>query len=448
MSSETVWQRFPETQQTVQNLVDRLRQRSSAIDRFAQQLLSETGTRIFDWIDSLVIHPDNWPADQAVQLGFAGTDASHGRIWRHSDGLFPVIVETDSASEGMWLRTDSVIEFALAMDAQSNPITGPPGASIRKVCVADDGDIEFGAIERHGDRGFDTQPQLVSNDLLTEWSERFVLRRRDGQSLEERFQRLDALLSEAIDQLGRDRACDLFFQTERHYWERRNTAARIQRARQDRLGLGWSNHDHHTYRSSRECFANLISILERLGLECRERFYAGREAGWGAQVLEQPACRVVVFADVDLSADEVSGDFAHEPLAPADALGTVGLWCRLHGEALFEAGMHHLECQFAFAEQRRQMEQLGVGVMNPFTDFSYLKQAFTKGERWVVAEERIAALQREGHLDAEQAAQMRQHGAVGSHLEILMREEGFKGFNQTGISDIIRKTDPRTLTQP
>ena len=34
-------------------------------------------------------------------------------------------------------------------------------------------------------------------------------------------------------------------------------------------------------------------------------------------------------------------------------------------------------------------------------------------------------------------------GAIGSHLENLERNEGFKGFNQTGVSEIIAATDPR-----
>ena len=28
----------------------------------------------------------------------------------------------------------------------------------------------------------------------------------------------------------------------------------------------------------------------------------------------------------------MTGDFAHEPLPPESRLGTVGLWCKLHGE--------------------------------------------------------------------------------------------------------------------
>ena len=85
--------------------------------------------------------------------------------------------------------------------------------------------------------------------------------------------------------------------------------------------------------------ARLIALLEDLGFVCRERFYAGREAGWGAQVLEQEESEVVVFADVDLSAEEVSDDFAHAPLSPQEHFGTVGLWCLLHGEAFFEPGI-------------------------------------------------------------------------------------------------------------
>ena len=133
----------------------------------------------------------------------------------------------------------------------------------------------------------------------------------------------------AIEDLGVDRACDLFFAAEREYWQRRNRAAQVQKARQDRLGIGWANHDHHTYRSSREHFARLISVFEKLGFHCRERFYAGRQAGWGAQVLEQPNAGIVIFADVDLSPDELLIDFAHEPLPEREQLG--------HGRPLVRA---------------------------------------------------------------------------------------------------------------
>ena len=161
-----------------------------------------------------------------------------------------------------------------------------------------------------------------------------------------------SLFKAAAKDLGTDWACDLFFAAEREYWQNRNHAGAVQYERQNRLGLGWANHDHHTYRSSRAAFPHLIATLELMGFQCRERFYAGREAGWGAQVIEQPQARVVIFADVDLSPEEVADDFAHQPLPDRDHLGTVGLWCELHGEAFLQAGMHHLEAQFDFDAAR------------------------------------------------------------------------------------------------
>ena len=121
------------------------------------------------------------------------------------------------------------------------------------------------------------------------------------------------------------------------------------------------------------------------------------------------------------------------------------LWCGLHGEALFEAGMHHLECQFDFDGARSQLEAYGVKSMKPFTDFPFLRQCFTEGERWSVCPRKIQALLTAGLITPEQAEKFRTEGAVGSHLEILERNDGYRGFNQTGINDIIRKTDPRFL---
>ena len=160
--------------------------------------------------------------------------------------------------------------------------------------------------------------------------------------------------------------------------------------------------------------------------------------------MEQPNTGIIIFADVDLSPQELSNDFAHEPMPQRQQLGTVGLWCALHGEAFLEAGMHHLECQFDFEALKQQMEEsAGIRVMKPFTDFPHLRQAFTEGERWPVAEQRIEKLLKAAQITAQQAEQFRAQGAIGSHLENLERNQGFKGFNQNGVSEIIAKTDPR-----
>jgi len=144
-----------------------------------------------------------------------------------------------------------------------------------------------------------------------------------------------------------------------------------------------------------------------------------------------------------VSPGEVGGNFAHEALEERKELGTVGLWCGLHGESILQAGMHHLECQFDHQLLRDQLETAGIRTMAPFTEFRFLRQAFTEGEHWAVADDRIDALLSRGLITQAQANDFRMNGAVGSHLENLERNDGYKGFNQQGVSDIISRTDPR-----
>ncbi len=124
--------------------------------------------------------------------------------------------------------------------------------------------------------------------------------------------------------MGQGRAASLFLEVEREFWQSKNQAGQIQKKRQDALGLGWANHDHHTFRCTRIGFKKLVNLFEELGFYCRERYYAGKEAGWGAQIMEQRDAFVVVFLDVDLSPDEIAIDFAHAELPERKELGTIG----------------------------------------------------------------------------------------------------------------------------
>ena len=97
--------------------------------------------------------------------------------------------------------------------------------------------------------------------------------------------------------------------------------------------------------------------------------------------------------------------------------------------------------QDALASQLKA--EAGIGMMKPFSDFDYLKQQFTQGECWPVDRGRVERLLASGQITATQAEQFLRDGAIGSHLENLERNDGFKGFNQSGIDAIISETDPR-----
>ncbi len=411
---------------------------------FADRLHRQAGVRFRDLVDTVFLAEGHRHLETALAAGWEPVGDRDGfAIYDQPRGIFPTIaVGKPTAGVAIELKVESVADF-LAANSVSRSIDGRPFAPYRRAIVAADGRSSLSVAERHGTRGYSTADGPGAVDVVAVF-EAFRTRPRDFDDPAEGFAEANRRIDDGIARIGRDSTCDLFFAAEREYWTRRNRAALAQKSRQDRLGIGWANHDHHTYRSSRESFATLVRVWEKLGLSCRERFYAGLAAGWGAQVMEQPITRIVTFNDVDLSPEELIGDFSHDGLASRGDLATIGLWCGLHGEAFLQAGMHHLECVFDFDSLKEQFErEHGIRTMKPFTDFAHLRQAFTEGERWKVVDERIDRLVNSGRITPEQAEKFRTEGAIGSHLENLERNDGFKGFNQDGVSEIIAATDPR-----
>lgn len=444
------WQPQPEAGLAVQELLQAFLGRIDDLGKLESQMLRHTGTRLGDWVDHFDLSSSfagsgDW-INRLLQVGYCRVETASSEVYEHSEGLFPIIQISEEPKCRLGIHVESVVDFLFAHKIQT-PVIGRPLAAKRIAKVFECGEFEVWVIERHGVQCWnDPSPNPSGVEFerkMMEMREVFCLRNRLFDCASDGFGHALELIHKSIEVMGAGRSCDLFFEAERLYWQSRNRAARIQKSRQDQLGLGWGNHDHHTYRSSRDCFAQLVSVLETLGFICRERFYAGPDAGWGAQVLEQPDCGIVVFADVDLSEEELVGDFAHEGLANGDSLGTVGLWCRLHGESFLDAGMHHLECQFNYQAARKALNADGIQCMDAFTNFDYLKQCFTEPEIWPVDPLRVERLKTEQMISENEAAGFLENGAVGSHLEVLERNDGYKGFNQSGVSKIISKTDPR-----
>ena len=448
------WSPQPEAQAVVDELLAAFLRRCPRADTLATRMKDGAGTRFKDWVDSIYIPAKDTELIARIEaVGFERTDlavsCSLQAVYRNTKGLFPEIVTHDDDKLNVALKIERVADFMArqGVEITTETTSGVPGDPVRWTQAFPGDHAELWGIERHGvDHFGEANTTDETRTKAAYHLERLRTRPRHiapGQE-EAGFASIHERLDAAIADLGRDWTCDLFFQAERDYWMSRNRAGRVQYARQNAMGLGWANHDHHTFRCSRAHYPKVIAVLEKLGFFLREKFYAGGEAGWGAQVLEQPVTKIVIFADVDMRPDEVTGDFPHDGFGPKDDYGTVGLWVALHGESMLNAGMHHLECQFDWHALTNQLDkEAGIGMMAPFTTFPFLRQAFTEGERWAVAPERLDKLVSEGHISSEQAAKMREHGAIGSHLENLERNDGFKGFNQHGVSDIISRTDAR-----
>jgi hypothetical protein len=425
--------------------IDDFMAHNSFAQQLAERMRTETGTDFFEWIDHLTLSAENEKA--LLDLGFVHdfVETAPGEIaLHHPRATLPrVLIKKEHNRPVLALRPEFVADFVAALSLPG-PIEGAPCSRLRRVVVSDENGARLEAVERNAYRGFVPGP-FHATDLknFIQARELWRTRRRRCPSDDEGVKAAGQVLARSVELAGRDLSCQFFFEEERRYWESRNRAARVQKRRQDAMGLGWGNHDHHTFRCSRRHFVDLIEFLLQLGFVKRERFYAGAEAGWGAQIAEQPSLGLIVFADVDLLPEETEVDFSRIRLAPAPRLGTVGLWVGLHGESFLEAGMHHLEARCDFDLLRAQLEKQGVATMKPFSDFEFLRQAFTEGERWPVDRERLKKLVHEGLVTSEQFEKFLKEGALGSHFETLQRRGGFKGFNQKSVSVVISATDPR-----
>lgn len=445
----TKWECQPKAEALILRILEETCRENPYIGEFQQQLHQHTSTRLFDWLDHVIVGFSPSIEKDLEETGFISDHATPSyRMFFHPGAQLPrvVVMDHDRPIVGVAVKVESIADF-LMVRGMSGWIEGTPLSGYRRCCVSTDNEISLWVVERRGTHTM--EPTYTGEGYVERYleaTEKWQCRPRDLEDEEEAISQAILVTEEMVNMVGEDLAAWVVLECERKYWQSRNHTGQIQKGRQDSLGMGWANHDHHTFRSSRKNFPQIVRLFEMLGFHCRERFYAGEEAGWGAQVMENPRCGMVLFLDLDLAPNEFDIDFAHHPIPELQHLGTVGLWCALHGDSILKAGMHHLEAQFMFEDLADDLAHHGVSMMEPFSFFPYLKQAFTHGEIWRVDPKKVDRLAKKGKITHEEADKFLKYGAVGSHMENLQRREGYKGFNQKNVSYIIQKTDPRTFT--
>jgi len=440
------WPRCPDAAEYFTSLFRAFASHNPDVAQLADRLVEQAGVSMLTLVDHWVVPNTPSLTDELTTIGLRlQTSADGDEYWAHPAARLPRL-RISNADDGVRLAiaVEDLRHFADCHDFPIRGQYGDPDSGYEEIRIPQPAG-ELAVIVRNGYSGF-RPGRLTASDQRAILNARAAIRSRprtgDESSVASKTAELMRSLSESVEM---DRLVDELFHVERDYYMARNSAARKQYERQQNLGIGWANHDHHTFRSARDGFRALVNLWLQVGFEPREKFYAGAEAGWGAQIFEHPVSRVILFCDVDMAPEEIDIEYSRHDLQPLPKLGTIGLWCGLHGSSICEAGLHHLEAEFDFARERSQLVAEGIGVMSPFTDLPMLKQAFTEAETWSVDPSRANRLYDRGLITLEQRDQFMERGAHGSHLEILQRWDGFKGFNKTGIDAIIQQTDARNV---
>ena len=407
------------------------------LSKFSKELLDCTAVRLRDLVDHISFSDVEVESD----LHKLGWKPFGEGIFENESGFFPAFIRSTSAE--LWFRVEDVANF-LNVRGIHSPISGVEFGRCRKAIIFVAGSLKVGVIERNGYRDYGVP--FVTNDEIKSAKlhlQVFRSRRRQFDTIEQGLAHTERLIDQSVLEIGSDWSCDLWLRAEREYWMRNCAAGRLQKIRQDAIGIGWANIDHHTYDGSRKHFRHTIRILKKLGYQLREMLYAGELAGWGSQVLWQPAIRSTVFADVDLAPNELTIDFAHEVLTNLSKHRRAGLLSELLGESILEAGLNHVAGLFSQSHFRDQAGKSGIEMMKPFTDWPHLYQELTTGDWAAVDPNRVDILLASGHIEIDEAEKLSLQGSIVTHFENIERNDGFKGFNRDGIDGVLKKLDPR-----
>ncbi len=264
------WPLAYEAEALLSRFINAFLEKNTAARRFARRMRDETGTEFFEWTDHLVVSQNHEPAlrDAGFLPGACDAPVDH-TVYAHPHALLPralvsVKAKTSDTPSALAVRPEFLGDFMQRNGLPGEP-AGAPGAGYRVITVARENGAHFQAVERLGYRGFLVkEPRPGFAEALLKARELWRARKRDFAGDDEAVRHAFEVQQRCIALVGVDVACELYFAEEREFWMFRNRAGRVQQRRQDRLGLGWANHDHHTFRCSRRYFPDLVKFMENL----------------------------------------------------------------------------------------------------------------------------------------------------------------------------------------
>ena len=195
--------------------------------------------------------------------------------------------------------------------------------------------------------------------------------------------RLHFLAKNLVETLGQDLATWVVMKAEESYWESKCFSAQIQGLRQSRLGLGWSNHLYHVFRSSRSLFPMLVRICETLGFSIQGASSAGVKEQWAVLCLRNFQAGFNLLIEVDAHPEELTESFGHTPLQDLTMEGPIDKWCRIHGDSILLGGMHHLAIRVMPSELTKATQAYNIKFDTLSPSSIYPFQYFTKEEECV-----------------------------------------------------------------
>ena len=222
------WPLANEAEAFLRNRIESFLVQNTFARRLAERMRDETGTDFFEWVDHLALSPDDESALAAV--GFvrdAQAETPNGEVvYEHPKAILPRVL-LSTGMPRVAVRPEFVADFIASHSLTTEP-EGEPCSRYRLVLVSEEGGTRLEAVERRAYRGF-VPAALKAGELssIVKARELWRTRPRVCATEAEGFDIARKILERVVGLVGRDLACQFFFEAERVYWESRNRAARI-----------------------------------------------------------------------------------------------------------------------------------------------------------------------------------------------------------------------------
>ncbi len=435
MPSEFDWKTYPETDVLIEQHIEEACAANEDIRAFSTRISALTATSFKEWVESITL--SGALLYELERLGFVLQKTFYGqKLFVHPRGSFPalrVFPGPVPVVRALTLKVESLSVFRF-LSGYYGEVDGTPGSNYSRIMLSDRGGILLFAAEKNGDVWM---PEDLDSEGLMDLEQAHSLmnqRRRFFEAGEDGWKYTERLMDRVTSLVGRDRCASLFLEYERRYWEARNSTARFLKARQDTMGLGWGNHDHHAFRSERASVTRFIRLMQTMGFRLRERFVSSLGTGrnlYGVQILEHSGIGALINVHVDLREEEKDFDFAARPLPVIRPAGDVTLWTGMYGESIFEAGLYHLGAKYDYWSLKELLNGVRIEVREPDSESPFLLRAAVHPENWFSTRLRQERLVANGSISPEEARKLSLEGSLGSFLECVHRVDGFKGFKSS-----------------
>src|SRR6266516_2595950 len=109
---EFQWTVQPIAEQTVREVLGGAVIRSPFAAQLQRRMRDETGTRLLDWVDHLVVPDAGGLRERLRNAGFIGRFApGAGECYVNEEGIFPAIVPTHAGVLRLFVKVDAVPDF-------------------------------------------------------------------------------------------------------------------------------------------------------------------------------------------------------------------------------------------------------------------------------------------------------------------------------------------------